>query len=91
MEVCPYNSIRPMNITVTFDFFRQIIEYTEVLRHLPLIKLWLGPMPFLILYHAETIEGGSGESTGSEAGGHWSGSRQHLRRRSLNEVPMEER
>ncbi|XP_069600464.1 cytochrome P450 4V2-like [Ranitomeya imitator] len=38
------------------DFFRQIIEYTEVLRHLPLIKLWLGPMPFLILYHAETIE-----------------------------------
>ncbi|XP_073434906.1 cytochrome P450 4V2-like isoform X2 [Dendrobates tinctorius] len=38
------------------DFFRQIIEYTEALRHLPLIKLWLGPIPFLILYHAETIE-----------------------------------
>lgn len=38
------------------DFFRQIIEFTEVLRHLPMIKLWLGPMPFLILYHAETVE-----------------------------------
>ncbi|XP_075716274.1 cytochrome P450 4V2-like [Rhinoderma darwinii] len=38
------------------DFFRQIIEYTETLRHLPLIKLWIGPVPFLICYHAETIE-----------------------------------
>ncbi|XP_077135751.1 cytochrome P450 4V2 [Ranitomeya variabilis] len=38
------------------DFFRQMIEFTETLRHLPLIKLWLGPVPFLILYHAETIE-----------------------------------
>ncbi|XP_073501459.1 cytochrome P450 4V2-like isoform X2 [Phyllobates terribilis] len=38
------------------DFFKQIIEYSETLRHLPLIKLWLGPVPFLILYHAETIE-----------------------------------
>ncbi|XP_063776868.1 cytochrome P450 4V2 [Pseudophryne corroboree] len=38
------------------DFFVQIIEYTELLRNLPLIKLWLGPMPFLIVYHAETVE-----------------------------------
>ncbi|KAG8592188.1 hypothetical protein GDO81_000430 [Engystomops pustulosus] len=38
------------------DFFQQIIEFTEVLRNLPLIKLWIGPMPFLIVYHAETIE-----------------------------------
>lgn len=28
------------------DFFQQIIEYTEVLRDLPLIKLWIGPLPF---------------------------------------------
>ncbi|XP_073463815.1 cytochrome P450 4V2-like [Aquarana catesbeiana] len=38
------------------DFFQQIIEYTEVLRDLPLIKLWIGPLPFLIVYHAETVE-----------------------------------
>ncbi|KAM4050009.1 cytochrome P450 4V2-like [Anomaloglossus baeobatrachus] len=38
------------------DFFQQIIEFSEVLRHIPLIKLWIGPIPFLILYHAETIE-----------------------------------
>ncbi|KAM5194428.1 cytochrome P450 4V2-like [Mantella aurantiaca] len=38
------------------DFFQQIIEYTEVFRELPLIKLWIGPMPFLIVYHAETVE-----------------------------------
>ncbi|XP_056415431.1 cytochrome P450 4V2-like isoform X1 [Hyla sarda] len=38
------------------DFFLQIIEFTEILRHLPLIKLWIGPMPFLIAYHAETVE-----------------------------------
>ncbi|KAM4707689.1 cytochrome P450 4V2-like [Discoglossus pictus] len=38
------------------EFFLQIIEYTEVFRNLPLIKLWLGPIPLLILYHAETVE-----------------------------------
>ncbi|XP_053556231.1 cytochrome P450 4V2 [Bombina bombina] len=38
------------------DFFQQIIEYTEVFRTLPLIKLWIGPIPFLILYHADTVE-----------------------------------
>ncbi|XP_069833808.1 cytochrome P450 4V2 [Dendropsophus ebraccatus] len=38
------------------DFFQQIIEYTEVMRHLPLVKLWIGPMPFVIAYHAETVE-----------------------------------
>ncbi|XP_018420787.1 PREDICTED: cytochrome P450 4V2-like, partial [Nanorana parkeri] len=38
------------------DFFQQIIEFTEVLRDLPLFKLWIGPLPFLIVYHAETVE-----------------------------------
>lgn len=37
-------------------FFQQIIEFTETLRHLPLIKLWIGPNPILLLYHAETVE-----------------------------------
>ncbi|KAM9329052.1 cytochrome P450 4V2 [Gastrophryne carolinensis] len=38
------------------DFFEQIIEYTEVLRNLPLLKLWIGPVPLIIAYHAETVE-----------------------------------
>ncbi|KAM4709346.1 cytochrome P450 4V2-like [Discoglossus pictus] len=38
------------------DFFLDLIKFTEEFRHLPLMKLWVGPIPFLILYHAETIE-----------------------------------
>ncbi|KAJ8335908.1 hypothetical protein SKAU_G00392500 [Synaphobranchus kaupii] len=38
------------------DFFCQLIEYTNVFRNEPLMKLWVGPVPFLILFHAETIE-----------------------------------
>ncbi|XP_066505317.1 cytochrome P450 4V7 [Hoplias malabaricus] len=38
------------------DFFNQIIELTEENRHRALAKVWVGPVPFLILYHAETIE-----------------------------------
>ncbi|MEE6513501.1 hypothetical protein FKM82_021174, partial [Ascaphus truei] len=38
------------------DFFLQIIQYTEEKRSEPLIKIWVGPVPFLILYHAETVE-----------------------------------
>uniref|UniRef100_A0A8C1U2C9 aromatase n=1 Tax=Cyprinus carpio TaxID=7962 RepID=A0A8C1U2C9_CYPCA len=38
------------------DFFNQIIEDTNENRHLPLAKVWVGPVPFLILYHAENIE-----------------------------------
>uniref|UniRef100_A0A8C1LN53 Cytochrome P450, family 4, subfamily V, polypeptide 7 n=1 Tax=Cyprinus carpio TaxID=7962 RepID=A0A8C1LN53_CYPCA len=38
------------------DFFNQIIEGTNENRHLPLAKVWVGPVPFLILYHAENIE-----------------------------------
>ncbi|KAM8940238.1 cytochrome P450 4V2 [Pelodytes ibericus] len=38
------------------DFFVQIMEYTEVFRSLPLWKLWIGPVPFIIAYHAETVE-----------------------------------
>ncbi|KAA0709318.1 Cytochrome P450 4V2 [Triplophysa tibetana] len=38
------------------DFFNQIIQGTNENRHLPLVKVWVGPVPFLILYHAENIE-----------------------------------
>uniref|UniRef100_A0A6Q2WTW4 Cytochrome P450 4V2 n=1 Tax=Esox lucius TaxID=8010 RepID=A0A6Q2WTW4_ESOLU len=38
------------------DFFRQIIGYTEQFKNHPLMKIWIGPIPFLILFHAETIE-----------------------------------
>ncbi|KAJ8015148.1 hypothetical protein DPEC_G00023140 [Dallia pectoralis] len=39
------------------DFFNQIIEGTMEYRHLPLGKVWIGPVPLLVLFHAETIEG----------------------------------
>lgn len=38
------------------DFFNQIVQSTDENRHHPLSKVWVGPVPFLILYHAETIE-----------------------------------
>ncbi|TRY56537.1 hypothetical protein DNTS_022793, partial [Danionella cerebrum] len=38
------------------EFFNQIIEGTNENRHLPLAKVWVGPVPFLVLYHAENIE-----------------------------------
>ncbi|KAM4050011.1 cytochrome P450 4V2-like [Anomaloglossus baeobatrachus] len=38
------------------DFFLGLVEHTEAFRHLPLMKIWVGPVPFLILYHAETVE-----------------------------------
>ncbi|XP_048825781.1 cytochrome P450 4V2-like [Brienomyrus brachyistius] len=38
------------------DFFSQVIEGTDKFRHLPLLKIWVGPMPFIALYHAETVE-----------------------------------
>ncbi|XP_038611293.1 cytochrome P450 4V2 [Tachyglossus aculeatus] len=38
------------------DFFQQVIQYTEEFRHMPLWKLWIGPVPVVILYHAESVE-----------------------------------
>ncbi|XP_069429389.1 cytochrome P450 4V2 isoform X2 [Ovis canadensis] len=38
------------------DFFQQIIDCTEEFRHLPLLKLWLGPVPLVALYNAENVE-----------------------------------
>lgn len=45
-----------MSVIFLLDFFNQIIEGTNENRHLPLAKVWVGPVPFLILYHAENIE-----------------------------------
>ncbi|KAL0973928.1 hypothetical protein UPYG_G00213080 [Umbra pygmaea] len=39
------------------DFFNQIIEGTAEFRHLPLLKVWVGPKPLVVLFHAETVEG----------------------------------
>ncbi|XP_060679852.1 cytochrome P450 4V2-like [Hemiscyllium ocellatum] len=38
------------------DFFIQLIEFTTKCRDEPLMRLWLGPLPFVVLFHAETVE-----------------------------------
>ncbi|XP_041962747.1 cytochrome P450 4V2 isoform X1 [Alosa sapidissima] len=38
------------------DFFCQLVGYTVQFRDTPLLKVWIGPVPFLLLFHAETIE-----------------------------------
>ena len=38
------------------DFFCQLVEATDEFRSCPLLKVWLGPVPMLMLYHAETVE-----------------------------------
>nr|XP_004666458.1 cytochrome P450 4V2 [Jaculus jaculus] len=38
------------------DFFQQLIQYTEEFRHLPLLKLWIGPVPMVTVYNAENVE-----------------------------------
>ncbi|XP_048453829.1 cytochrome P450 4V2-like [Rhincodon typus] len=38
------------------DFFLQLIEFTTECRDEPLMKLWLGPLPFVVLFHAENVE-----------------------------------
>ncbi|KFO35136.1 Cytochrome P450 4V2 [Fukomys damarensis] len=38
------------------EFFQQLMQYTEEFRHMPLLKLWIGPVPMIVLYHAENVE-----------------------------------
>ncbi|KAI5087725.1 cytochrome P450, family 4, subfamily V, polypeptide 8, partial [Silurus meridionalis] len=38
------------------EFFSQVVEYTDVYRDAPLLMAWIGPVPFLFLYHSETVE-----------------------------------
>ncbi|XP_015280489.1 PREDICTED: cytochrome P450 4V2 [Gekko japonicus] len=37
-------------------FFKQILAYSTEWRNVPLMKIWVGPLPLLVLYHAETVE-----------------------------------
>ncbi|KAM5313037.1 cytochrome P450 4V2 isoform 1-T2 [Glossophaga mutica] len=38
------------------DFFQQLIEFSEKYRYLPLFKLWLGPVPLVVMYNTEVVE-----------------------------------
>ncbi|KAK6493115.1 cytochrome P450 4V2-like [Huso huso] len=38
------------------DFFSQMAEITAEHRNAPLLKIWLGTLPFVLLYHAENVE-----------------------------------
>ncbi|NXC92610.1 CP4V2 protein, partial [Certhia familiaris] len=37
-------------------FFKQIQVYAEEFRSWPLFKLWIGPVPVMILYHPDSVE-----------------------------------
>ncbi|XP_043918443.1 cytochrome P450 4V2 [Protopterus annectens] len=38
------------------EFFDQVIQYTAEFRKEPLLKIWAGPLPFVVLFHADTVE-----------------------------------
>ncbi|XP_036313639.1 cytochrome P450 4V2-like [Pipistrellus kuhlii] len=38
------------------EFFHQLINCIEENRHVPMLKLWLGTVPVIVMYKAETIE-----------------------------------
>ncbi|XP_007517755.1 cytochrome P450 4V2-like [Erinaceus europaeus] len=38
------------------DFFQQLIYHSEEYRHMPLMKLWIGPLPMVALYNADNVE-----------------------------------
>ncbi|XP_049721243.1 cytochrome P450 4V2 [Elephas maximus indicus] len=38
------------------EYFQQIIQYSEEYRYMPLLKLWMGPVPMVVLYKAENVE-----------------------------------
>ncbi|XP_020863343.1 cytochrome P450 4V2 [Phascolarctos cinereus] len=38
------------------EFFEQINYYIEEYRQEPLLKLWIGPVPMVVLYHADNVE-----------------------------------
>ncbi|NXU83422.1 CP4V2 protein, partial [Xiphorhynchus elegans] len=37
-------------------FFKQIQSYAEEFRSWPLFKLWIGPLPVMVLYHPDNVE-----------------------------------
>ncbi|XP_043401750.1 cytochrome P450 4V2 [Chelonia mydas] len=38
------------------DFFKQMVDKSEEYKNLPLLKIWIGPLPFVILYHPDAVE-----------------------------------
>ncbi|XP_068178075.1 cytochrome P450 4V8 [Antennarius striatus] len=38
------------------DFFCQIVGFTEQFYDAPLLKIWVGHIPFVVLFHSETVE-----------------------------------
>uniref|UniRef100_A0AAV2LKC8 aromatase n=1 Tax=Knipowitschia caucasica TaxID=637954 RepID=A0AAV2LKC8_KNICA len=42
--------------TKSGEFFNQIVELTTEYYTLPLFKIWIGTIPFVILFHHETVE-----------------------------------
>lgn len=38
------------------EFFRQIVDFTVEFWDAPLLKIWVGPLPFVVMFHAETVE-----------------------------------
>uniref|UniRef100_V9KNB6 Cytochrome P450 4V2-like protein n=2 Tax=Callorhinchus milii TaxID=7868 RepID=V9KNB6_CALMI len=38
------------------DFFLQLLESIDQFKDEPLMKVWLGPLPFIVLFHAECVE-----------------------------------
>ncbi|NWZ65912.1 CP4V2 protein, partial [Acrocephalus arundinaceus] len=38
------------------DFFKQLQFYAEEFRSWPLFKLWIGPVPVMVLYHPDSVE-----------------------------------
>ncbi|XP_066172997.1 cytochrome P450 4V2 [Sylvia atricapilla] len=38
------------------DFFKQLQFYAEEFRSWPVFKLWIGPVPVMVLYHPDSVE-----------------------------------
>lgn len=47
----------PLNLLFFIpEFLKQLQFYSEEFRRCPLLKLWIGPLPLLILYHPDNVE-----------------------------------
>lgn len=47
----------PLNLLFFIpEFLKQLQHYTEEFRGWPLLKLWIGPLPLVVLYHPDNVE-----------------------------------
>lgn len=37
-------------------FFKQLQTYVEEFRSWPMLKLWVGPLPVMVLFHPDSVE-----------------------------------